>query len=75
MNPAHSIWATPAIGPTEKSNSPHTSGIMMASARMPMMAWLPRTFLMLAAVGNVSDVFDQVLKKHGGRRRTAPSRA
>ena len=48
MNPAASIWQSPAADPTEKSNSPHTSGIMMARARMPITAWLPRTFEMFA---------------------------
>ena len=78
MNPAHSTWVSPATGPTEKSNSPQTSGIMIARARMPMTAWLPRTFLMFAEVGNVADVFDQVLKKmnidHEQHRRARTSR-
>ena len=63
MKPAHSTWVRPATEPTEKSNSPQTSGIMMARARMPITAWLPRTFVMFAEVGNVRRVFDQMLKK------------
>jgi hypothetical protein len=35
MNPAQRTWVSPALLPTEKSNSPQTSGIMMASAKMP----------------------------------------
>ena len=62
MNPAHSTWVRPAIEPTEKSNSPQVSGMMMAMARMPMTAWLLSTFLMLALVGKVLDVLDQKLK-------------
>src|SRR5581483_10678691 len=63
MNPAQRTWESPAIEPTEKSNSPQTSGTMMARASSPITAWLPRTFLMLVDVGNVPEVFDQKLKK------------
>ena len=35
MNPATRTWISPALFPTEKSNSPQTRGIMMARARMP----------------------------------------
>src|SRR5450631_3396859 len=35
MAAAVATWETPAIGPTEKSNWPHTRGMMDASARMP----------------------------------------
>src|SRR6185295_4866310 len=63
MNPAASIWQSPAADPTEKSNSPHTSGIMMARARMPITAWLPRTFEMFAEMRKLAPVFDHVLKK------------
>ena len=63
MNPAANIWVKLWIGPTEKSNSPQTSGMMMASARMPTMAWLPSTFWMLSIVRNVLRVLPHVLKK------------
>ena len=63
MNPAQSTCASPATGPTEKSNSPQTSGNMIASESTPSTAWLPRTFLMFADVGNVPDVSPQRLKK------------
>ena len=35
MKPAHNTWTSPALLPTENSNSPQTSGIMMARARIP----------------------------------------
>ena len=73
MNPAQSTCASPATGPTEKSNSPHTSGNMIASESTPSTAWLPRTFLMFADVGNVPDVSPQRLKKTKTAMNTSTS--
>ena len=56
MKPAVRTCDSPATGPTAKSNWPRTSGIMIASARMPTTDWLPSTFLTLAAVAKVSEV-------------------
>ncbi len=70
MNPATSTCESPATGPTEKSNSPPTSGIMIASESTPTTAWLPRTFLKLAAVRKVADV-----SLHKLKNRITPTKA